>query len=88
MGMDGNIFAGVLEGLGKALSGWGMGEMEQKRKLALQEKANEPYMQILGGMNPMQKTISSEDQKALAWAMANRSDPRAKAIFQKLGVGM
>lgn len=29
-----NIFAGILEGLGKALSAYGLGEIEQKNKLA------------------------------------------------------
>lgn len=73
-----NYAAGILESLGKVLSGVGMGQIEQKNKLELQEKANEPYMNMLSGMNP-------DDMKALMWARQNPNDPRAKAILQKLG---
>lgn len=87
----GNALAGILEGLGKAISGYGMANLEQKNKLALQEKANEPYMQMFGGMGgvtPAKTVMSDQDKQALACAMANRSDPRAQAILKKLGVGM
>ena len=42
-----NIFAGILEGLGKALSTYGFGEVEQRNKLALKEKENEQFMNMM-----------------------------------------
>lgn len=48
--MKGNIFAGVLEGLGKALGTYGQGQIEQTNKLAQIDKSNESTLNLLRAM--------------------------------------
>lgn len=59
--MKGNIFAGLLEGLGKAVMGYGTMEMEQKHKKDLVKMGVNPFLDVAAQMFSGQNTIKPQN---------------------------
>lgn len=58
--MKGNIFAGILEGLGKAMMGYGTSQMEQENKKELVKMGVNPFLDVAAQMFSGQNNIKPQ----------------------------